>query len=177
MSTAAANLQLQDAVFVMIAIVTTGAALGVVFLRNIVHNALCLVLTFLGVAAVYFQLNAGFIGLVQILVYAGAISVLIIFAIMLVMDKEINQTNLPIPSLGRRIAGVYITALLVITLVLAIYFTAWPLATGAGAPFDAVGMLAELMLGDYVIAFEAAAVLLLVAVVGAVILAKGVEKQ
>lgn len=176
MNTAAANVQLQDIVFVMIAIATVGAALGVVFLRNIVHNALCLVLTFLGVAAVYFQLDAGFIGLIQILVYAGAISVLIIFAIMLVMDKEVKQTSLPIPSLGRRMVGIYITVLLVATLGLVIYFTTWPLASGAGVPLDAVGMLAELMLGDYVIAFEAAAILLLVAVVGAVILAKGVEE-
>lgn len=170
-------MNLNDAVFILIAAVTIGSALGVVAARNIVRSALLLVLTFLGVAGLYFQMNAGFLGLVQILIYGGAISVLIIFAIMLVMDTEAEQTNLPSPSLPRRLGGLYISVLLTVTAAAAIWFTRWPLAEAGGQHVDEMAALADLMLGKYVVAFEIAAVLLLVAVVGAIILAKGADEK
>ena len=169
-------MNLNDAVFMLLALITLGSALGVVASKNIVHSALMLVLTFLGVAGLYFQMNAGFIGLVQILVYGGAISVLIIFAIMLVMDVEPEKTNLPSPSLGRRLWGVYLVVLLIIALGASIWYTRWPLAMSA-AGADEMTVLANLMLGKYVVAFEVAAILLLVAVVGAIILAKGADDK
>lgn len=169
-------MSLNDAAFFLLAVVTAGSALGVVTSRNIVYSALLLVVTFLGVAGLYFQMNAGFIGLVQILIYGGAISVLIIFAIMLVMDVEPRRTNPPSPSLLRRLGGIFVSILLVITVGAAIWFTHWPLAGGtAGA--DEIAVLADLMLGKYVVAFEIAAVLLLVAIVGAIILAKGADDK
>lgn len=167
---------LKDISFLLIAGFTIVSALGVVTFKNIVHSALFLVLTFLGVAGIYFQLNAGFVGVVQILVYAGAISVLIIFAIMLVMDTEVNKTNLPNPSLGTSLLGGYIILLLTVTLGASIWFTSFPISAQL-APKDDVGFLANLMLGKYVVPFEIAAVLLLVAVVGAIILAKGAEDR
>lgn len=168
-------MNLNDAVFILIAAVTIGSALGVVAAKNIVHSALLLVVTFLGVAGLYFQMNAGFLGLVQILIYGGAISVLIIFAIMLVMDTEAAKTNLPSPSLPRRMGGFYLSILLTIAAGAAIWFTRWPLGQAAGK--DEMAVLADLMLGKYVVAFEVAAVLLLVAVVGAIILAKGADEK
>ncbi|MGI5911589.1 MAG: NADH-quinone oxidoreductase subunit J [Syntrophomonadaceae bacterium] len=163
-------MSLSDVVFIVIALITIVAALGVVGLKNIVHSALSLVLSFLGVAAIYFQLEAGFLGLVQILVYAGAISVLVIFAIMLVMDKDPNETN---PSHHRqKYYGGFIAFLVTLGLGTAIYNTIWPVSL-TSLPEDGVGELAQLLMGDYVVAFEVAAILLLVAVVGAIILAKG----
>ncbi len=170
-------MNLNDAVFILLAVITVGAALGVVISKNIVHSALLLVLTFLGVAGLYFQMNAGFIGLVQILIYGGAISVLIIFAIMLVMDVEVEKTNLPSPSIPRRMAGVYLSVLLTAALGIAIWFTRWPLGQAGDKSFDEMALLADLMLGKYVVAFEVAAILLLVAVVGAIILAKGADEK
>lgn len=167
---------LKDISFALIAGITIAAALGVVTFKNIVHSALFLVLTFLGVAGIYFHLNAGFVGVVQILVYAGAISVLIIFSIMLVMDKDVKKTNLPNPSLGSTLAGGYIILLLTITLGAAVWFSTFPVSAQL-PPKDEVGLLASLMLGKYVVPFEVAAVLLLVAVVGAIILAKGAEDK
>lgn len=167
---------LYDAVFIAIGGFTLLAALGVVLFRNIVYSAFSLVLTFLGVAALYFQLEAGFLGAIQILVYAGAISVLIIFAVMLVMNKPAWKTNVPSPRTKAAFTGGTITAMLGTALIAAIGFTKWPEAALTSTN-DSVGMLAELMMGDYVIAFEAAAVLLLVAVIGAIILAKGVEDK
>lgn len=167
---------LSDAVFIVIAGITLLSALGVILSRNIVHSAILLVITFLGVAAVYFELNAGFIGLVQIMVYAGAISVLMIFAIMLVMDVDPNETNLFNTHLPTVLSGGYAGILLVAGLVGAIWFTKWPLST-VKAGDQGVGLLADLMLGKYVVPFEVAAVLLLVAVVGAIVLARGVDEK
>ncbi|MDD3269524.1 MAG: NADH-quinone oxidoreductase subunit J [Syntrophomonadaceae bacterium] len=160
-------------VFLLIAAVILVAAVGVVAFKNIVHSALALILSFLGVAAVYFQLDAGFIGLVQILVYAGAVSVLFVFAVMLVMDRDAGETNLVNPR--TRWIGAIIALLLTSGLAAAVYLTKWPQMQ---EPFagDAVRQLAGLLLGDYAVAFETAAILLLIAVVGAIILAKGAEE-
>lgn len=163
---------LNDAVFAVLAGVTLLGALGVVAFRNIVHAALSLVLSFLGVAALYFQLQAEFLGLVQILVYAGAISVLIIFAIMLVMDRDPNQTNL---SHRSGWWGGVIALLLTGSLAAAVWRTDFAEQVGTAAQ-DRVAQIAQLLMGDYVIAFEVAAILLLIAVVGAIILAKGAEE-
>jgi len=170
------NIGFADVAFILIAGFTLLTALGVVLLRNIVHSAIMLVFSFLGVAGIYFTLNAGFLGLVQIMVYAGAISVLIIFAIMLVMKDDPEKTNLPSPNIPNILSGGYLTALLVAALVGSIWFTKFPVKV-VPASGDDLGILANLMLGDYVVPFEAAAVLLLVAVVGAIILAKGADQE
>jgi NADH-quinone oxidoreductase subunit J len=167
---------LNDIVFIALAGITLLAALGVVLARNIVHAAMLLVLTFLGVAGIYFQLNAGFVGLVQIMVYAGAISVLIIFAIMLVMDVAPDQTNLFNQNTPTIMAGGYVSLLLAAGLAGAVWFTKWPLSP-VQVGDQGVEILAGLLLGPYVVSFEVAAVLLLIAVFGAIYLAKGVADK
>lgn len=160
-------------VFLLIAAITLVAAVGVVTFKNIVHSALALILCFLGVAALYFQLEAGFIGMVQILVYAGAVSVLFVFAVMLVMNREIEESNLANPR--TRLIGAVVALMLTAGLGTAICLTKWPQLPGQVSG-DAVKQLAGLLLGDYAVAFETAAILLLIAVVGAIILAKGAEE-
>lgn len=164
-----------DGVFMVISGITILSALGVVLSRNIVHSALALILTFLGVALTFFQLGAGFIGLVQILVYAGAISVLIIFAIMLVMNVEADRTNPPNPSRSTHFWGLLLALVLIIGLGASIWFSNLSPVLGPVPVADTVGALADLMLSKYVVAFEAAAILLLLAMVGAIILARGDE--
>ena len=174
------NITLHDLVFAALAGLTIFGALGVVLCRNIVHSALFLVLTFLGVAAFFFDLGAGFLGLVQILVYGGAISVLIIFAIMLVMDVKADRTNLFNPNLLTIIFGSITAVMLTGGVAISIWFSSLAPRLGNPAPAavnDAVGALAELLLGNYVVAFEVAAILLLLAVVGAIMLARGVEEK
>ena len=164
-------------VFLALAAVTLLGAAGVVLLPNIIHSAYCLILTFLGVAGLYLQAGAGFFGIVQILVYAGAISVLIIFAVMLVMDREPKRTSTFAPKEKRNWWAAYGAILFVSSMILTITTTVWP-QFGRGISEDAeMTQIADLFLGNYVVAFEAAAILLLVAVIGAIILAKGVKDE
>lgn len=170
-------MNLADAVFFMIAALTLAAAAGVVLSSNIIHSALFLILTFLGVAGIYFTLDATFLALVQVLVYAGAVAVLIIFAIMLVMSAPAHQSNRFQPNRVTLFLGTLLAGLLTATLVYIVLNTR-PVLAPVGPPgADMIGILANLMLGRYVVAFEAAAVLLLLAVVGAIILARGVEEK
>ena len=74
--------------FLIVGAVTAGSAIAAMALRNLVHCALCLVVTFAGLAALYLQLDAEFVGLVQILVYIGAVSILIVFAILLTRGTD-----------------------------------------------------------------------------------------
>lgn len=167
-------MNLNDLVFIALAGITLVGALGVVLLKNIVHAALSLVLSFLGVAAIYFQLQAEFLGLVQIMVYAGAISVLMIFAIMLVMDREPDRTNLSHKSsqLWGGLTAFFFAAVIGIS-IWGSQFAVQP----ANSDADRIGQIAQLVMGNFVVAFEAAAILLLVAVVGAIILAKGAKEE
>jgi len=164
-------------VFTALAAIILLGALGVVLFPNIIHSAYCLVLTFLGVAGLYMQAGAGFVGIVQILIYAGAISVLLIFAVMLVMDREPKYTSPFAPKEKRNWWAAYGVILFIAAIFITITTTVWP-KTGTGlADGTETAMIADLFLGNYVVAFEAAAILLLVAVIGAIILAKGVKDE
>lgn len=157
-----------DAIFAALAVFVLGTGILVVISRNIVRSAFSLVLCFLGVAGIYAQLNYGFLALAQVLVYAGAISVLILFAILTVASPNMENTNL---SSGRwRGAAIAVTAFAAISIYL-IRQSHW-VPKMLPASGDSVGMIGELFLGRYAVPLEAAAVLLLVALIGAVILVK-----
>ena len=76
--------------FLIIGVVTLLSAVATMSLRNLVHCALCLMITFAGIAALYLQLGAQFVGLAQILVYIGAVAILIVFAILLTRSGDIT---------------------------------------------------------------------------------------
>src|SRR5262247_2783081 len=78
--------------FLIIGAVTAGSAIAAMSLRNLVHCALSLVVTFVGLAALYLQLNAEFVGFAQILVYVGAVAILIVFAILLTRSSEVASS-------------------------------------------------------------------------------------
>ncbi len=155
-------------------------ALGVVTRRNPVHAALSLVLTLFGVAVHFVALEAYFLAAVQIIVYAGAIVVLFLFVIMLLgVDKAEDLQTEPLIA-QRWLAGVAGLGLLGL-LVIAVSRGSELLATRAegldtsvaGATGDAnIQQLARSVFGDYVVAFELTSVLLVVAVVGTVMLAR-----
>ena len=146
------------------------AAAGVVTFRSIFHSALALVVTLLGIAAIYLGLGADFIAVVQVLLYVGAVMTLVLFAIMLTHrlgDKAIPQTNLQsLPAFG---------ALFVFVVFMVSYFLkadwaqrAVPASAGRVEVLD----LATALLGPYVFPFEVVSVILIAALVGAIVIAR-----
>lgn len=158
--------------FWILAVVVVVSALAMVLSKNIVHSALWLVLSFVGVAGVYMLLEADFLAAVQLLVYAGAISILLVFGVMLTRRGDMKESNL---FNGYKVAGGIVSAVLLLVIGNMVLQGTWEISTAA-APASTVGPLAELMLGDFVVPFEVAALLLLVAMVGAIILARGVKE-
>ena len=160
-------------VFFIFAIMAIAAAWGVVTSKNIVHSALYLALSFSGVAVLYVLMNADYLAAVQLLVYTGAIAIMVIFAVMLTLRGEISASN---PENNVWGWGALVSTLLFIMIALVILTNAdWRILptpwTGGGSAAD----ISLLLLTKFMIPFEAAAVLLTVALVGAVILAKGVK--
>ena len=157
-------------IFYVLAAITIVGALGVVLSRNVVHSALFLVLSFIGVASIYFCIGAEFLGAVQLMVYSGAVAVLVVMAIMLTRRTSMAESN-PSQKLFRRIVSAILAGALFLFIGGGIAIEKLP----AGELADATGAseIARLMLGTYVLPFERAAVLLLVAMVGALILARG----
>lgn len=167
---------MERAVFVVAALVTLAGALGVVVTANPVHAALSLVLTLFGVAVLFVEQQAHFLAAVQVIVYAGAIVVLFLFVIMLLgvdRPEALHEERL----LAQRPAALVLGAaalLEVLVLARAHWATGSPSTAGpANVPGRAnVELLARSLFTRYVLAFEATSVLLVIAVVGAVVLAR-----
>lgn len=160
--------------FWILAFIIIVAGLGVVFLRNIVHSALALIATFIGVAGIYLTLHSEFLAAIQILVYAGAIAILIIFGIMLITrgSGKMDKTNL----FGKHKLSAGIVVIIMISLAsYLILQTPWQITADLNE--GAMGDLAQLIFYDHVVAFELAGVLLTVAMIGAIIIARGVKKN
>jgi NADH-quinone oxidoreductase subunit J len=157
--------------FVVIAALAVGSALGLVLKRNPVHGALFLVVNLGAVAALYLMLGAEFLAAAQVIVYAGAIMVLFVFAIMVLIPGK-EETG-PDPRRGWRLLAVPIGALLGLQLLLVVRgLTAGP-APGAPAAPGGVEGLARLLFTQYLFPFELTSVLLLAAMVGVLLLARG----
>lgn len=187
----------QDIAFWFLAVVAIGAALGVVLVKDLFRAALFLVVVFIAVAGFFVLLSAEFLAVVQVLIYAGAISVLIIFAVML--TRDVQRGNLPNHL---QFPVVLFAALLLAALVVVATETGWnrltqpdreraelvqtsavsAVPTGAleksgfttGEQQEAARQsgLADLLIRDFVLPFEAVSVLLLAAVIGALALVR-----
>ncbi|HEX7095766.1 MAG TPA: NADH-quinone oxidoreductase subunit J [Acidimicrobiales bacterium] len=162
--------------FVGAALVLTGA-LGVVIARNAVHSALLLVQTLFGVAVLLVNLDAHFLAAVQVIVYAGAIVILFLFVLMLLGVDRAEDLNVE-PIAGQRpLAAVAwagtVGMLLTVVLVTVDGLTGRPSSTGELAPDRPdVNRLGEFLFTEYAFAFEITALLLTIAVVGAVVLSR-----
>jgi NADH-quinone oxidoreductase subunit J len=154
--------------FWIMALVAVLSALGVVFLRNVFRAALSLILCFLTVAGLYLTLSADFLAAVQILVYVGAISVLIILAIMMTRDVQHGSpgNRLKAPAL---VVAVVLLGLLIYT----VTGTTWPVSAQAPlAPTTAPLAVKLFGEGGFILPVEMGAVLLLAAILGAIVLAR-----
>jgi len=144
------------------------SALAVVLLRNVFRAALSLVLCFLAVAGIYITLSADFLAAVQVLVYVGAISVVIILAIMLTRDVQRGS-----PSGGLRIPAFLVAVLFLGVVAFAVTFTSWQVA-GVAPLVPTTSALAGKLFGEggFILAVEVAALLILAAVLGAIVLVR-----
>lgn len=163
------------AVFLVAGAAVMIGALGVVFNRNPVHAALSLVGTLFGVAVLFVAQDAQFLAAVQVIVYAGAIVVLFLFVIMLLGVDEAEDLSAE-PLTGQRPAAVAAGALIAGSLVAVLVASSITGARSSGAKITGgvpnVNQLAKLLFTDYLFAFEITSALLVIAVVGAVVLAR-----
>ena len=156
-------------IFFILAAVAVLAAVGVVAQRNAVRSALFLLVHFICLAGLYILLNAQFVAMVQIIVYAGAIVVLFLFVVMLLGMERAEETPDLRPYYG--LAGALLGVLLLVGLVWALLSgSAGPLS--AGEPGSSVREIGTALLTDFAVPFELASVVLLVAMVGAIALAR-----
>jgi len=153
-----------ELVFFLLAAIAIISALGVIVVRDVFRAALCLILLFMAVAGVYLLLHADFLAIVQILIYVGAVSILIIVAIMLTRDARKGQ---PLGNL-KYLAG--IVSLLLLAVVAYGVINAGFTISAIPPVEPTVGPLGEKLFGDagYLLVIEIAAVLLLSAMLGAI---------
>ncbi|MEA5424813.1 NADH-quinone oxidoreductase subunit J [Synechococcus sp. CCY9202] len=160
----------QQICFLVLSATLVFGSLGVVLLPNIVYSAFLLGGVFLSVAGLYLLLNASFVAAAQVLVYVGAVNVLILFAIMLVNKQE---TLAAIPGLLlRRILSGAVCAGLFLLLVRVAFTTDWALPGPEPIGDEATIRIGEHLFSDYLLPFELASVLLLMAMIGAIVLAR-----
>ena len=187
----------QDVVFWILTVMAVGAALGVVLVQDLFRAALLLIVVFMAVAGFFVLLSAEFLAVVQVLIYVGAIAILIIFAVML--TRDVQRGNLPNRL---QIPAAVFASLLLAALVTVAIDTKWDflpieqqervdlvqtsaVTTLSGEALTESGVtsqedqaevqssgLADLLIGDYVLPFEAVSVLLLAALIGALALVR-----
>lgn len=161
--------------FTVAAVAILAGAFGVILSSNPVHSALMLVMTLFGIAVLFVSQQADFLAAVQVIVYAGAIVVLFLFVIMLIGVDRIEDLRVE-PLRGQRLAAA-VAGVLTLAEVLVLARSRW--ATGApsvagtaSGPGSNVEKLARSLFTRYLLAFEVTSVLLVIAVVGAVVLAR-----
>jgi NADH:ubiquinone oxidoreductase subunit 6 (subunit J) len=157
--------------FWVFGLLAVGSALLIVAARSLVHAVLALILSFIGVAGLFVTLSADFIAVAQVLIYAGAIGVLTIFAIMLTPRAARENANStlfwPAMLLGVLIFGV---------ITFSVLSTAWPVGERAGFGFTATDIGAAL-LSQYALPFEVVSVVLLAALIGAIVIVRSDEAR
>lgn len=155
-------------IFYIMGIVAIVSAFRVVTSKNVFHSALFLVLTLFSVAGIYLLLGAEFLAGVQVLIYVGAITILMIFAIMLTHQiynpsiRQVNEQVLP--------ASAVVLVFFVLSVV-ALIKTSWP-AVDSEMPQDNIVHIGQLLMSDYVIPFEVVSVVLLVALIGSIVISR-----
>lgn len=157
---------IQDAVFIGIAAITLIGAVLAVSLKNVFYNALALILCLFGVAATFIYLNAEFLAVMEVIIYIGAISIAIIFAIMLSQPMFQQSEKRSLPKLARSAA---IAAALFAGLWMTLNSARWPQA-GRGSDDYSMRAIGKMLLGPAVLPFEAVSIILLIAIIGALLL-------
>lgn len=160
--------------FTIFAILTVAGAVAAMSLRNLVHSVLALVLAFVGLALVYLQLGAQFIGLAQILVYVGAVAILIVFAVLLTRDTGARSTSILSSSwIGSGTVGLAIFGILV----WAIHHSATSQRVMPPQPEASMEQIGAALMLQFALPLEVIGVLLTVALIGAVTIAMREKRE
>jgi NADH-quinone oxidoreductase subunit J len=154
--------------FLITAVVTLFAAAAAMSLRNLVHCALSFVVVFAGLAAMYLQLDAQFVGFAQILVYVGAVAILIVFAILLTRSGETLNQAILAPGW---LAGVAVSSGVFTMLGWAVLNSRALPVQNADVPAATVKNIGDVLMSKYVLPLELIGLLLTAAMIGAVVIA------
>ena len=157
-----------DPAFFITALITLAGAVAAMSLRRLVHCALCLTVTFAGLAAFYLQLNAQFIGFAQILVYIGAVAILVVFAILLTRSGGSADPGQRTPG---SICGLVVALTVFATLVACVLSSVIATRAKPPLPETSVNAIGLDLMTNKVLPLEVLALLLTAAMIGAVVLA------
>ncbi|EIA09782.1 NADH-quinone oxidoreductase subunit J [Flavobacterium frigoris] len=158
-------------IFCVLAAVTVLTAFLTIFSRNPIHSALYLVICFFSIAGHYLLLNSQFLAVVHIIVYSGAIMILFLFTIMLMNLNKENEVHKP------RITrlGAIVSFCLICLVLLTVFINSKPIVgeyISTGDDYQSIKVLGKVLLNEYMVPFEFASILLLVAMIGTVLLSK-----
>lgn len=162
-------------IFYILSAITLGSALMTILSRNPIHSAIWLVVCFFSIAGHYAMFNAQFLAMVHLIVYSGAIMILMLFTVMMMnFNKESHFNKKKLVVLAAVIASCLVAYILFAT-----FLKAQPVIDSynvSGQDYQSIKILGKVLLEDYVIPFEMAAILLLVSMIGAVLLSKKDKK-
>lgn len=164
-----------EIVFYILSAITLGTAFLTVYSKNPIHSAIYLVVSFFSIAGHYLLFNAQFLAMVHIIVYAGAIMVLLLFTLMLMNLNKEDEVSKPIYI---KFAAVFSAGILALVLISALK-TAQPEMieyVSSDEDYQSIKVLGKVLLNEYMVPFEFASVLLLVSMIGAVLISKKEEK-
>lgn len=167
-------MELTTVLFYLFSLATVGAALVMVYSKNIVHSAFAMMFTLIGVAALYVLLYADFIAATQLLVYVGGILILILFGVMLTSQKSesLDFKTVMVNVLPASVLSVVVALVLVLVFIA----TEWTTAEAA-APVETVTDLGIMLMEAYILPFIIAGVLLLIAIIGAILMSSRITSN
>lgn len=163
-------------IFYFLSAITLASAFLTIYSKNPIHSAIYLVICFFSIAGHYLLFNAQFLAIVHVIVYSGAIMILFLFTIMLMNLNEGSQVHKPRVT---RLGAIIIFCVLCFILV-AIFINSKPIVGEyytSGEDFQSIKVLGKVMMNEYMVPFEYASVLLLVAMIGTVLLSKKEKKD
>lgn len=157
--------------FCILSVITLATAFLTIYSRNPIHSAIYLVICFFSIAGHYLLLNAQFLAIVHVIVYSGAIMILFLFTVMLMNLNKENEVYKPRVT---RLGAIVLFCLMCLVLI-AIFINSKPIVgeyVTTGEDYQSIKVLGKVLLNEYMVPFEFASVLLLVAMIGSVLLSK-----
>ncbi|MEC4112962.1 NADH-quinone oxidoreductase subunit J family protein [Myroides pelagicus] len=161
-----------EILFYILSTITLGSATLTVLSKNPIHSALWLVVSFFSLAGHYILLNSQFLGMVHIMVYSGAIMILMLFTIMLMNLNISHEVSKPFFTKLVATVAFCLVGILMLTIVMRGNQAYNIEYSSTGEDFQSVSVLGKVLLNEYVMPFEMVAVLLLLAMIGAVLISK-----